>query len=68
MSDCPSETGDPMEELAKQPKAVSGDQGSWTNHSLKDQIELDRYNKAKNGNWRSIYAGKFSPPDARNTS
>lgn len=54
--------------LASQPKAVTGDQGSYTNHGLAEQIALDRYLNSKDAGRavaRTIYAGRYYPPSAR---
>ena len=39
---------DSIAEAAKSPKRVQGDAGSVEQHSLKDQIEADRYLASKN--------------------
>ncbi len=55
-----------LEEMAEQPKSVTGDQGAWVNHSLKEQIELDRYEASKKvKGFPTIYKGRFQPPSAR---
>tara|TARA_R110002095_G_scaffold122_2_gene1313 strand:+ start:352 stop:516 length:165 start_codon:yes stop_codon:yes gene_type:complete len=52
--------------MAEQPKSVAGDQGQWTNHSLAEQIELDRYESSKKvKGYPSFYKGRFQPPSAR---
>lgn len=43
----------PLEQAALKPKKVSGDMGSVEEHSLKDQIELDKYLEQKK------FKGKF---------
>jgi|TARA_R110000787_G_scaffold218457_1_gene327234 hypothetical protein len=55
-----------LEKMAEQPKSVAGDQGQWTNHSLAEQIELDRYESSKKvKGYPSFYKGRFQPPSAR---
>lgn len=69
MSDC--EKKPTLEDKAAEPKSVSGDQGNWVNHSLAEQIELDRYlaskeaNKSKKRILNGIYGARYSPPSAR---
>ncbi len=57
---------DAIEENAVGPKSASGDTGSVTQHPLPDQIEADKYTKAKNatraGNGLGIRYVKFVPP------
>ena len=59
-----------LESRASEPKSVSGDQGNWTNHGLKDQIELDRYlksrdaAKSKKSILNGIYGARYIPPSA----
>lgn len=40
-------TDEPLRHLAEQPKSVESDGQRVENHSLKDQIELDRYLSSK---------------------
>lgn len=56
-----------LEELAQEPKKYRGDQGSYEAHSLKDQIELDRYNAEKTGagsGMKGVVRQKMVPPGA----
>lgn len=56
-----------LEELAQEPKEYRGDQGAYKAHSLKEQIELDRYNAEKTGAGRGMNAiviQKAVPPGA----
>ena len=56
-----------LEKAAEEPKAVTGDQGSWTNHSLSDQIKLDQYNAEKAAAPKlpaTIYRARYHPPSA----
>jgi len=43
----PEDLSNSIAESAKQPKSASGDAGSVEQHSLKDQIEADRYLASK---------------------
>lgn len=43
----PDEVSDAIETAAKSPKRVRTDAGEVENHSLRDQIEADRYLAAK---------------------
>lgn len=56
-----------LAEKANEPRSVSGDQGTWVNHSLREQIELDRYEASKKAKsrLRSIYGNRYVPPSAR---
>ena len=40
---------DTIEDVAQNPKKVTGDAGSVEEHPLKDLIEADRYGKAQTG-------------------
>lgn len=54
-----------IEENAKAPKRVSGDAGSVEQHSLKDQIEADKFlesKKASRAKGLGIKLVKLSPP------
>jgi hypothetical protein len=58
---------DAIEENARGPKSASGDAGQVSQHSLKDQIEADRYlasRKAGQHPLRSLRFTKISPPGA----
>lgn len=41
------EITDAIEQAAQEPKRIKGDMGEVESHSLKDQIEADRYLEAK---------------------
>jgi len=43
------ETGQAIDKNARGPKRVRGDEGEVEQHPLRDQIEADRYRKAKTG-------------------
>lgn len=70
MSCEPDKTND-LSDLASQPKSVTGDQGSVTNHDLTQQIELDKYLSARNAVcskrrlFNSIFGARYQPPSAR---
>ena len=56
-----------IRENAQKPAEVSSDAGSVKQHSLKDQIEADRYLAAKeaaNSSKRGLRFNKFVPPGA----
>lgn len=58
---------DPLQSNANAPKKVSNDAGSVEQHSLKDQIEVDRYLAAKassNKKNRGLRFNKLVPPGA----
>lgn len=58
---------DNIRENAQKPAEVSSDAGSVKQHSLKDQIEADRYLAAKeaaNSSKRGLRFNKFVPPGA----
>lgn len=62
-----TEPVDPVAENAKSPKRVQGDAGSVEQHSLKDQIEADRYLASKEAAKRKGLGAKVSkmvPPGA----
>jgi hypothetical protein len=54
-----------IRENAEGPAKASGDAGSVEQHSLRDQIEVDRYlnsKKAANNKGRGLRFSKFVPP------
>ena len=54
-----------IRENAKSPAKVTGDQGSVEQHSLKEQIEVDRYlasKKAARSKGFGVRFGKLVPP------
>ena len=56
-----------IEENAQGPAEVSGDSGSMKQHSLKDQIEADRYLNSKQASRASglgVRVSKLVPPGA----
>ena len=56
-----------IESNAKGPKRVTGDEGSYTAHSLKDQIEADKYLTGKDATQNQKFPlrmVKFVPPGA----
>lgn len=58
---------DPIEDKANEPKRVSVDGTSVEQHSLKDQVELDRYlqsKKAAKKGFGGIKRTKIVPPGA----
>lgn len=68
------ELNDRLRALATEPQQVSGDQGQFTNHSLRDQILLDEYTRkqtaANSGATRnfakSVLRGlRIAPPSGR---
>ena len=62
-----SELKDAILENAKGPKRVQGDSGSVEQHSLKDQIEVERFlqsKKATQGTGLGIRLFKISPDGA----
>jgi hypothetical protein len=62
-----SDLEDAIRENAAGPASASGDSGSVTQHNLKDQIEADRYLKAKAGAAlprRGLRFSKVIPPGA----
>lgn len=57
-----------IEENAQQPKKASGDAGSVETHSLREQIEADRYlkgNEAMKGRTLGIKRSRIVPPGAQ---
>lgn len=57
--------GEPIRKNAKSPAKVTGDQGSVEQHSLKDQIEADRYlasKKTARAKGLGVRIGKLVPP------
>lgn len=68
---CEPDKNEKLQNLANQPKSVSGDQGSVTNHDLSQQIEMDKYlsSKAavcsKRKLFNSIFGSRYQPPSAR---
>ena len=63
----PENSESPLEENAHSPKSVTGDAGSVEQHSLKDQIELDRYRASKaasKSKGRGIRISRMMPPGA----
>ena len=58
---------DTIRESAQKPAEVSSDAGSVKQHSLKDQIEADRYltsKEAANSSKRGLRFNKLIPPGA----
>ena len=59
-----------IRDAADGPKQVTGDQGSYTSHSIRELIAADRYlsskssSKSKKKTLRSLFS-KMSPPSAR---
>lgn len=59
-----------IQEAAEGPKQVTGDQGSYTAHSIRDMIAADRYlaskktAKSKKKTLGSLFS-RMSPPSAR---
>jgi hypothetical protein len=59
-----------INDAADGPKQVTGDQGSYTSHSIRELISADRYllskksAKSKKKTLRSLFS-KMSPPSAR---
>lgn len=56
-----------LRESASSPRRASGDSGSMEQHSLKDQIELDRYLESKKAVRKKnlgIRITKLEPPGA----
>jgi len=63
----PEDIEDTIEENAKGPKRVRGDSGEMEQHSLKDQIEANRYlnsKKAVQKKGLGIGMSKLVPPGA----
>ena len=61
------ELTDKIRESAQAPSEASGDSGSMKQHSLKDQIEADRYLKsrqASQGSGLGVRVSKLVPPGA----
>jgi hypothetical protein len=61
-----------IKNVALEPKSVTGDQGSISNHSPKDLVIADRYlrsaNAAKPANKKKVFRSLFqrlSPPSSR---
>jgi len=54
------ELADVIEENAQKPKRASGDIGSVEQHSLKDQIEADRYLASRRRRRRPYLALRFA--------
>jgi len=62
-----SDLSQPITDNAAGPKRAQGDSGSVEQHSLKDQIEADRYlasKKAANQKSRGLRMNRLSPPGA----
>lgn len=67
MADETEDLGDEIETNASGPKRVKGDQGEVEQHSLKDQIEADRYlasKRAMSTKRRGVRFSKIVPPSA----
>jgi hypothetical protein len=68
---CPELPTDPLDQAAAEPKSVSGDQGTYVNHSLTEQIALDQYRNRKDQLCnpgkvlRNTLAARVIPPSAR---
>lgn len=63
----PESMDNQLRESASSPRRASGDSGSMEQHSLKDQIELDRYlesKKAVRKKHLGIRITKLEPPGA----
>lgn len=65
-----TDLGSSIQEAAEGPKQVTGDQGSYTSHSIRDMIAADRYlaskksGKSKKKTLSSLFS-RMSPPSAR---
>ncbi|MFW6119235.1 MAG: hypothetical protein ACOC7S_02775 [Planctomycetota bacterium] len=58
---------DAIEENAKGPRSAKGDVGEVQQHSLKDQVDADRYlasREARSKPHKSLRFAKLSPPGA----
>lgn len=63
----PEDLDNTIRENAQAPKRAKGDQGEMEQHSLKDQIEADRYlasKEAARGKGLGIRISKLVPPGA----
>lgn len=68
------ELNDALRAIAEEPYQVSGDQGQFTNHSLRDRIALDEYTRkqaaansgaTRNFAWSVLRGRRISPPSGR---
>lgn len=56
-----------LEQAARDPKSIAGDQGQVTEHSLPDRIALDEYlaKKRRGRTGTGIRRQRIIPPDSR---